>query len=100
MANDYMDEPDDQQDAVRGADNGVETDTSSTDTETADDSDAGEPVVIPRSACPGMAIKPGMRMSFVVDRVLEDEFTAHYVSTGAGTGESQPAPDESAMMMD
>lgn len=96
MANDYMDEPDDQQDAVRGADNGGGPPSDATES---DDDASGEPVVIPKSACPGMDLKPGMRMSFVVDRVLEDEVTCHYVST-AGSGEAQPAPDESAMMMD
>jgi hypothetical protein len=76
-------EPDDQQDAVA----------------TDDESEGAEPIVIPKSACAGMDLKPGQRITFVVDKVLEDEVTAHYTSAKPAA-ETTPAPDMSASMME
>lgn len=64
-----------------------------------DDKDSGyEPVLIPKSACPGMEVDQIIK--FRITQVLDDQYSATYVPDG---GESEPVEmeetDETAELM-
>jgi hypothetical protein len=93
MATDYMDDPDDQQDRVRYADEPAHAQD--------DDAVQGDVATLPRSFCPDMDLNPGTTFRVRVEKVFEDELLVSYVRGKGDTDEAvEPPSDESDPLMD